>query len=382
MVLRQRSIRSTTRRWCAGFRAGTEYQQRCWAGSNLLHTQVNLTPKNILFSDFLVNIDNQGRVGLAPLDPISTTSNLHTRDFTGSIKDQVYFGPRSAGGFRLRTSSVFAVANAPGRQPVCFLCRGQCRQLLRELDAGRVARSGLDSRLLAQVFAGRLASIGSGARMPTGCITMPTIATRGTKFLLGLAGELLSATTFGPPALFHVSDVEMSSFMLDTWRISKNLQFTLGVREDWDERMPAPLAWSPRLAGSWSPFRSGRTRASGGLRDHPGCGHHEYAGASTRSDGADYDLSGWRAGRSSGSDYVYHRQSTAPTPRDELECGRGSAAIDTSICNGEVFAAARDRRVRVRQSAGAGRPAIAASVTGRRIRRQLRTHESPARRLT
>ena len=31
--------------------------RRGWAGSNLLHTQVNLTPSNILFADFLVNVE-------------------------------------------------------------------------------------------------------------------------------------------------------------------------------------------------------------------------------------------------------------------------------------------------------------------------------------
>ena len=34
-----------------------------WAGSNLLHTQVNLTPTNILFGDFLFNIENQTHYG-------------------------------------------------------------------------------------------------------------------------------------------------------------------------------------------------------------------------------------------------------------------------------------------------------------------------------
>ena len=63
-----------------------------WAGSNLLHSQVNLTPSNIVFADFLVNVDNQGRVGLAPLNPVSTTSNLHTHEYFASIKDQKYFG--------------------------------------------------------------------------------------------------------------------------------------------------------------------------------------------------------------------------------------------------------------------------------------------------
>jgi hypothetical protein len=65
------------------------------------------------------------------------------------------------------------------------------------------------------------------------------------------------------PALFQVSDVEYSSYLQDTWRVSHNLQFVLGIRDDRDRRIGA-LAWSPRLTASWSPFRSARTRVTGG----------------------------------------------------------------------------------------------------------------------
>jgi hypothetical protein len=52
-----------------------------WTGSNLLHTQLNLAPSNILFADFLVNVDNEGRIGLGPLNPVSTTSTVRTREY-------------------------------------------------------------------------------------------------------------------------------------------------------------------------------------------------------------------------------------------------------------------------------------------------------------
>ncbi len=81
--------------------------------------------------------------------------------------------------------------------------------------------------------------------------------------VLGISGQLISETLFPSPALFHVGDTEMSGYVLDTWRVSKRLQFNLGIRQDWDRRINA-LAWSPRLAFSWSPFASGRTRLSGG----------------------------------------------------------------------------------------------------------------------
>ena len=66
-----------------------------WSGYNLLHAQVNVTPRQILYSDFLVNIGNLGRVGLGALDPVSTTQTVRTREYFGSVKDQMYLGNRS-----------------------------------------------------------------------------------------------------------------------------------------------------------------------------------------------------------------------------------------------------------------------------------------------
>jgi outer membrane receptor protein involved in Fe transport len=81
--------------------------------------------------------------------------------------------------------------------------------------------------------------------------------------VLGLSGQLLSQTLFPLPARFQVTDTEMSAYVLDTWRVSKRLQFNVGVREDWDRRI-GTVAWSPRAAFSWSPLASARTRISGG----------------------------------------------------------------------------------------------------------------------
>jgi hypothetical protein len=81
--------------------------------------------------------------------------------------------------------------------------------------------------------------------------------------VFGLSGQPISETLFPAPASFRVGDTEASSFLLDTWRVSKQLQFTLGLRQDWDQKL-SDVAWSPRLAFSWSPFASGRTRIAGG----------------------------------------------------------------------------------------------------------------------
>ncbi|MEO8130938.1 MAG: carboxypeptidase-like regulatory domain-containing protein, partial [Bryobacteraceae bacterium] len=63
--------------------------------SNLIHTQINLTPSNIVYSDFLVNYGNESKVGLGVLNPESSTVTRRARTWFYSAKDQIYL-PRGA----------------------------------------------------------------------------------------------------------------------------------------------------------------------------------------------------------------------------------------------------------------------------------------------
>jgi len=232
-----------------------------WAGSNLLHIQVNLTPSNILYADFLVNVANEGRVGLAPLEPVPTTSNVHTREFFGSVKDQQYFGHGLLVEFGYAHNE-FSNAQSPqgpnlyvisttGNSGNYFLSSTQTAARDQGLIHAYLPKFRLagSHQLEVGVDADRLRYNGDFRR--TGYE------------VLGLSGQLLSETLFAAPASFRVGDIEMSSYLLDTWRVSKQLQFTAGIRQDWDQRINT-AAWSPRAGFSWSPFASGHTRISGG----------------------------------------------------------------------------------------------------------------------
>jgi hypothetical protein len=232
-----------------------------WTGSNLLHAQVNLTPKNILFADFLANISNQGRVGLGPLNPISTTSSLHGNSYSGSIKDQVYFGHGVLIDFGYAHDRYSLSQTPQGQDLYLYSPEGNSGNYFVRSTADAVRDQGLIHAYLPkfQLLGSHQVEAGADADR-----LAYHVDDRDTGYqVLGLSGQLLSQTIFGDPVLFHVGDTQMSWFLLDTWRVSKNLQFTLGVREDWDRAIQA-LAWSPRLAASWSPFHSGRTRISGG----------------------------------------------------------------------------------------------------------------------
>ena len=135
-----------------------------WAGSNLLHGQVNLTSSNILSADFLVNVDNEGRVGLAPLNPVSTTSNVHTREYFGNLRDQVYFGRGVLVEFGLAHNAFSAAQTPQGQSLYVFSPQGSERQLFCELHGDGRARSGPGSHLPAEVPFCRRPSTGGRRR--------------------------------------------------------------------------------------------------------------------------------------------------------------------------------------------------------------------------
>jgi hypothetical protein len=232
-----------------------------WAGSNLLHTQVNLTPSNILFADFLVSVDDEGRIGLGPLNPVSTTSTVHTREYFGSIKDQEYFGHGALVEFGY-AHNYFSDTQTPQGQNLYVLSPvGNSGNYFVNSAQTAARDQGLIHVYLPKFkFAGsHQIEVGGDADW----LHYNADFRRTGYQVFGLSGQLISETLFPAPASFNVGDIQASAFLLDTWRVSKRLQFTLGIREDWDQRL-SDLAWSPRLGFSFAPLASGRTRISGG----------------------------------------------------------------------------------------------------------------------
>jgi hypothetical protein len=231
-----------------------------WEGSNLLHAQVNLTPKNILYADFLVNLNNVNRFGLGPLDPISTTQTVHGREYFGSLKDQLYFG-RVALEFGYAHNE-FSNSQTPlGQSPYVFSPQGRSgNYFVTSTDAAS------RDQFLVHGYAPRFTFLGSHQIEAGGegdLLRYNGDFHRTGYELLGLAGQLLSQTSFVGSGLFGVHDIDAAAWLLDTWRLSKGFQINAGVRQDWD-RLVHDAGWSPRLAFSWAPLADSRTRVTGG----------------------------------------------------------------------------------------------------------------------
>jgi hypothetical protein len=235
---------------------------RKWAaaGSNLLHLQVNLTPGNILFSDVLVNHDHQSRFGLAPLDPASTTTTMRFQNIVWSLRDQLY-----AGGFLFETGyaenrvddrrnpegSDLYVISPEGRSGNYFVDSRQYatrRQIIenvafpqREWHGTHRLRAGVDLDFLNY----------SAALHRTGYEQV------------GLSGKVLATTVFAGGGPIAVTNTQVASYVSETWQPREELTFEVGLRGDHD-RLVGDTLFSPRAAVSYAPFRSRRTKISGG----------------------------------------------------------------------------------------------------------------------
>ncbi len=232
-----------------------------WTGSNLVHTQWNLTPSNILFADFLVNVDNEGRIGLGPLNPISTTSTVHTREYFASIKDQEYFGHGWLVEFGY-AHNYFSDAQTPQGQNLYVITPvGNSGNYFVNSQQGASR-----DQSLVHLYLPKFKFLGSHQIEAGGdfdWLHYNADFHRTGYQVFGVSDQLISETLFPTPAMFDADDKEGSAYLLDTWRVAKGLQFNLGIRQDWDQSL-GDVAWSPRLAFAWSPFASGRTRISGG----------------------------------------------------------------------------------------------------------------------
>ena len=233
-----------------------------WAVSNLLHTQVNLTPSQILFTDFLVNLDNHSRIGLGPLDPVSTTTTQRASEYFGSLRDQMYLGKGTvvevgygySRYFDLRTpqgDGLYVLAPS-GRSGYNFVHSGQWSS----------RNEAMANAFLPQIEFAGTHQLKVGADFDW--LDYRADFARTGYEEIGLAGYPLWRTVFTGNGAFQRSNVEASSYAVDSWKLEKNLQVEAGIRQDWD-RLTGDFVLAPRLSAAWSPFAAGNTKLSAGF---------------------------------------------------------------------------------------------------------------------
>jgi hypothetical protein len=229
--------------------------------SNLLHAQANLTPANILFSDFLVNFNNTPNAGLGALDPIPTTVDQRMREWFFSLKDQIYFGHGMLVEFGFAQLGTFARSIPQGDSTYLFTPDG--RQGNYYIDSTQKSQR---KQFLSNLFLPTFSWLGRHqikAGIDADRLDYSENIRRTAFENVGLTGNLLRLVTFQGSGVLARPSLEASSYILDNWKIKSNLYVQAGVRQDWDE-LVRDVVLSPRLSVSYAPFGLKNTKLSGG----------------------------------------------------------------------------------------------------------------------
>jgi hypothetical protein len=232
-----------------------------YGGSNLLHTQINLTPSSIIFTDFLVNVSVTPNSGLGALDPIATTIDQRSREWFFSAKDQVYLTRGMLLEFGVSDLRSFVREVPQGQALYIFTPNGRRGNFY--IDSTQTSQR---KQLLANLFLPSFHWMGSH-QFKTG-VDLDRLSysqdTRRTGFEnVGLTGNILRQVTFAGSGVLARPSLELSSYIVDNWKIKPNLVVEMGLRQDWNE-LVRDTVLSPRVSFSYAPFGSKNTKVSGG----------------------------------------------------------------------------------------------------------------------
>jgi len=232
-----------------------------WTAGNLLRAQVNVTPANILYADFLSDFAYQAHSGLGPLDPVPTTTQQRSTEWLGAVRDTHSWGNGSVleTGFAWQGTGNHGIPQ--GTQPYILSPNGRSGNFYADsLTHGR--RAQLFAKLFTPTFhaAGRH-QLQFGADVQR--LGYAADIHRTEFEIVGLSGLPTSTTSFIGSGSFQQSDTALAFFAADHWQPTQRVAIDLGLREDWFEAIHR-AALAPRVSLAWSPFAGAHTKLTAG----------------------------------------------------------------------------------------------------------------------
>lgn len=232
-----------------------------WRAGNLLRSQVNLTPANILFASFLSHVWRADHYGLAADAPVETTIDGRSRQWLVAAKDQWYFarGALLEAGFAV--NRVFGREIPQGTAILVNTPEGRRGNAFRD----SIRRAGRD-QFLSNVFWPAFQWLG-GHQLKTGidldALDYRQDATRTGYVFLREDGLPSRRVGFGGSGRLSTSNSEAAWYVQDSWRVRPSVLVEAGLRQDWDRQF-GHVNLGPRLGVSWAPPRMEATKVSAG----------------------------------------------------------------------------------------------------------------------
>jgi hypothetical protein len=221
-----------------------------WAGDNLLRLQYNFSPKHILHGTFLYNRTQDVSLGLDPLNPESTTLDLHQQRAFASLRDQIWLydtlielGVAADG----ENQEFFP----QGTAPYVLLVNGARGNFFERVHDHGSRIQGLFNVIAASRQWHGTHQVSIGANVAE--LEFRQATTRGEIQALRGDGTLVRQSTFAGPARPQATNTQAGGYVQDNWSPTKRLVLQGGVRTDWD-RFTQSAMLEPRLSANVLPF--------------------------------------------------------------------------------------------------------------------------------
>ena len=233
-----------------------------WRFGNLAKVQVNLTPRNILTSSFLVNEFCDYHAGLDLFNPISTTVNRNESVDFVTLKDQSLLSNGMLMEFGVAYSRFQSGEHPMGTQTYVITPDSTSGNYFETAEGHSGRLQGIANLVLAPIakWGRHEFKVGFDADH----ITYDQAYQRGGIRILREDGTLSRTVSFPGSPSFSKDNAEVGAYVQDHWSVSDRLLLDPGVRFDWDQIVHQGLV-APRLAASYVPSRGGNTKIVAGV---------------------------------------------------------------------------------------------------------------------
>jgi len=229
-----------------------------WAGDNLLRLQYNFSPRHILHATFLYNRTQDESLGLDPLNPESTTVDLHQQRAFVSVRDQVWLYDTLIE-LGIAADSEGQDFSPQGTAPYILLVNGARGNFFERVHDHGSRVQGLFNVIAASRHWHGTHQASLGANVAG--LEFRQASTRGEIQALRADGTLVRQSTFAGPSSPQTSNTQAGVYAQDDWSPWKRLVLQGGLRTDWDRFTQSAMA-EPRVSGNFLLFGDDRSKLS------------------------------------------------------------------------------------------------------------------------